>query len=119
MIRKVFQLGVLALLGVGSAGFPAATAGAAGARLNAVHLATSASGARVTLDLSRVTGEKFFTLHHPFRAVIDLPRTRARRGLRIPGARGLVAAIRVGPRPHGALRLVLVLNAAAAVHAHW
>lgn len=118
MIKKVFQLGVFLLLGVGPALVPAA-ARAAGARLSAVRLATSAAGARVTLDLSRVTDEKFFTLDHPYRAVIDLQRTRARRGLRLPGARGVVADIRVGSRPHGALRLVLVLHSAAGVHAAW
>ena len=117
MIRKVFQFGVLILLGVGPA-FVSAVA-AAGARLSAVHLATSAAGARLTLDLSRVTGERLFTLQHPFRAVIDLPRTRVRPGLRLPGARGLVASIRVAPRPHGALRMVLELNAAAGVRAAW
>ena len=119
MIRKVFQLGVLVLLGVGSAALPTAAARAAGARLSAVHLATSTAGARVTLDLTRVTGERFFTLENPTRAVIDLPATRVRPGLRLPGARGLVAAIRLGPRPHGALRLVVVLHAAAGVHAAW
>ena len=119
MIRKVSQLGALVFLGVSSALVPAGIVRAAGARLSAVHLATSGSGARVILDVSRVTGAKFFTLHHPFRAVIDLPRTRARPGLRLPGARGLVAGIRVGPRPRGTLRLVLVLNADAGVHADW
>jgi N-acetylmuramoyl-L-alanine amidase len=119
MIRKVFQLGALVLLGAASTAFPAAASRAAGARLSAVHLATSTAGTRVTLDLSRVTGEKFFTLEHPYRAVIDLPATRARPGLRLPRARGLVAGIRLGPRPHGALRLVLVLNAATGVHADW
>src|SRR6185437_16376649 len=104
MIRKVFQLGVLVFLGVGPAVFPAAAVRAAGARLSAVHLTTSRAGARVTLDLTRVTGEKFFTLAHPYRAVIDLQATRARSGLRLPVARGLVAGIRVVPRPHGALR---------------
>src|SRR5487761_156524 len=120
MIRKVFQLAVTVfLLGVGSAVGPAVAARAADARLTAVHLATSATGTRVTLDLSRVTGATFFALNHPFRAVIDLPRTHARRGLRLPGARGLVAGIRVGSRPHGALRVVLVLDATTRVHADW
>ena len=119
MIRKVFQLGALILLGIGLAAFPAAAVRAAGARLSAVHLATSTAGTRVTLDLSRVTGEKLFTLANPYRAVIDLPATRARPGLRLPGARGLVTSMRLGPRPHGALRLVLVLSAATGVHTYW
>jgi N-acetylmuramoyl-L-alanine amidase len=118
MIRKVFQLGIIVFLGVGSAWGPAA-ARAGEARLSAVHLVTSDAGTRLTLDVSRVTGEKFFTLERPFRAVIDLPQTRARPSLELPEARGLIAGIRLGQRPHGALRLVLVLHAAAAVHAGW
>ncbi|HEY7889593.1 MAG TPA: N-acetylmuramoyl-L-alanine amidase [Steroidobacteraceae bacterium] len=119
MIRKVFQIGALILVGVGSAVVPATAVRAAGARLGAVHLTTSAAETRVTLDVSRVEGEKLFTLEHPFRAVVDLPRTRMRPGLRLPRGRGLVAGIRVGPRPHGAVRLVIALNATAGVHADW
>jgi N-acetylmuramoyl-L-alanine amidase len=118
MIRKIFQPGIIILLGVGSAMCPAA-AGAAGARLRAVHLSTSDVGTRLTLDISRVTGEKLFTLDHPFRAVIDLPQTRARPGLELPAARGLIARIRMAPHAHGALRLVLVLHAPGGVHADW
>ena len=119
MIRKVFQLGALVLLGVGLAASPVAAVRAAAARLSAVHLTTSTAVTRVTLDLTRVTGEKFFTLAHPYRAVIDLQVTRARPGLRLPGARGVVSSIRLGRRPHGALRLVLVLNTATGMHADW
>ena len=118
MIRKVFQLGAIVLLGVGPAAIPAA-GHAAGARLSAVHLVASGDRARLTLNVSRVTGEKFFTLDHPFRAVIDLPQTRARAGLRLPAASGPVERIRLGHRPHGALRLVLVLHTATGVHADW
>ncbi|HTX05911.1 MAG TPA: N-acetylmuramoyl-L-alanine amidase [Steroidobacteraceae bacterium] len=117
MIRKVFQLGVIFFLGLGTA--VPAQAAPAGARLNAVHLATSADGARVTLDLSRVTGEKYFTLDRPFRAVIDLPRTHARPGLRLPLASGPLIGIRLGARPDGVLRLVLAMRATARVHADW
>lgn len=117
MIRKIFQLGAFVLIGFGTA-LPAPAA-AAGGRLNAIDLATSADGARVTLDLSRVTGEKYFTLDHPFRAVIDLPATRARAGLRLPPASGPVIGVRLGARPHGALRLVLALRSTARVRADW
>jgi N-acetylmuramoyl-L-alanine amidase len=118
MIRKVFQLSIIILLGVGSAMSPA-VAREASARLRAIHLTTSDVGTRLTLDISRVTGEKLFTLDHPFRAVIDLPRTRSRAGLELPEARGLIAGIRMAPRAHGMLRLVVVLHAASGVHADW
>jgi N-acetylmuramoyl-L-alanine amidase len=117
MIRKVFQLGVIFWAGLGAA-LPALAAPAA-ARLSAVALATSEDGARVTLDLSRVMGEKYFTLDHPFRAVIDLPQTHARPGLRLPLVSGSVTGIRMGARPHGVLRLVFALRSSARVHADW
>jgi N-acetylmuramoyl-L-alanine amidase len=118
MIRKAFQLGLIVLLGVGAMAV-AATARAGGARLTGVHLAPSADGARITLDLTRVTGEKFFTLDHPFRTVVDLPQTRATAHLQLPQAHGLLAGIRLGRRPNGTLRLVLVLQSATGVHADW
>ena len=118
MIRKVFQLGTILFLVLGSAAVPPA-ARAGEARLRAVHITTSDAATRLTLDVSRVTGQKFFTLQHPFRAVIDLPKTRATPGLDVPAARGLIAGIRVGSRSNGALRLVLVLHAESGVHADW
>ncbi|HWF99112.1 MAG TPA: N-acetylmuramoyl-L-alanine amidase [Steroidobacteraceae bacterium] len=121
MIRKVFQIGVLLLLGagLGIAPAPASAARAAHARLRAVHIATSTEGARVTLDVSRVTSEKLFILHRPYRAVLDLPQTGITRGLQLPSGRGLLADIRMGHRSNGALRLVFVLTAAARVQADW
>lgn len=119
MIRKIFQLGAIVLLGLGAGRLPAVAAPAGGARLSAVQLLTSGEGARVILDLSRVTGEKFFTLDHPFRAVIDLPGTRAEAGLKLPFASGPVTGIRIGSRPHGVLRLVLAMRSTTRVHADW
>jgi N-acetylmuramoyl-L-alanine amidase len=118
MIKKVFHLGVLLFLGAASTSL-AMAAGGMQARLRGLHVTHSPAGARVTLDLSRVTGEKLFTLDRPFRAVVDLPRTRAPRGLELPRGPGLVAEVRMGRRPNGALRLVFVLRAAARVHADW
>jgi N-acetylmuramoyl-L-alanine amidase len=118
MIRKVFQVSLVIFLGIGSAVIPAASR-AGEARLRAVHLAISDAATRLTLDVSRVTGEKSFTLERPFRVAIDLPHTRFNPGLKLPAARGLIAGIRVGSRPNGALRLVLVLRAASGVHADW
>ena len=118
MIRKVFQLGIIVLLGVGSA-LSVAVAREGSARLRAVHVATSDVTTRLTLDVSRVTGEKLFTLDHPFRAVIDLPRTRPRPGLALPAGRGLIAGMRMAPRAHGTLRLVVELQAPSGVRADW
>jgi len=118
MIRKVFQLSIIILLGVGSV-TGAAMAREGSARLRSMHVASSDAGTRLTLDISRVTGERLFTLGHPFRAVIDLPRTRVSPGVKLPNARGLIAAIRMAPRAHGTLRLVVVLHAPSGVHADW
>lgn len=122
MIRKVFQIasriGVLLLLGIGPAALPA-TARAVDARLSALSVAASPGAARVTLALSRFTGEHYFTLDRPFRAVVDLPQTQAAPSLRLPGGRGLLAGVRMGRRPNGALRLVFVLRAPAAMHLEW
>lgn len=115
MIRKVFQVWTLALLGLGAV----AAARSADARLGSVRLTASAAAARLTFAVSRVTGERFFTLGHPFRAVLDLPQTLPVRGLRLPAARGLVADVRMGRRPNGVLRLVFVLRAPARVRGGW
>lgn len=71
MIKKVFQIGVVASLMVA-----VNLAWAAGTELRGVHVSAIPGGTQVTLDLTAATGEKLFTLDHPRRAVIDLGHTR-------------------------------------------
>ena len=117
---KVFRIGALLLLALGAAAAAVPQpVRAADARLEAVRVRSLDSGARVILRLSRFTGERYFTLDHPFRAVIDLPATEAAPRLRLPGVVGLVSDVRMGRRPNGALRLVFTLRGPAAVTARW
>ena len=69
---------------------------------------------RVVLDLSAPARYELFTLSSPERVVIDLRDARlddAR--VAMPGASGLVRAIRSGAQPNGALRVVIDLAANA------
>ena len=69
---------------------------------------------RVVLDLSAPARYELFTLSSPERVVIDLLDARlddARVGM--PGASGLVRAIRSGAQPDGSLRVVIDLSANA------
>jgi N-acetylmuramoyl-L-alanine amidase len=117
---NAFRIWALLLLGLGvaAAALPQPAWGAE-ARLEAVRVRSLGSGARVILRLSRATGERYFTLAHPFRAVVDLPGTEAAARLRLPRGGGLVSEVRMGRRPNGALRLVFTLRGPAAVTARW
>lgn len=120
MKTKVFRFGGFIVLALGSAAAAAPHAArASDARLDHVRMHAASSSAQVSLGLSRFTGEKYFTLGHPYRAVFDLPGTRAASGLRLPSGRGLITDVRMGRRPNGALRLVFTLRARAAVSARW
>ena len=89
------------------------------AAVRALSLTTSAQGAALTVDLSRETSYTLFTLEHPYRVVVDLKTTERNRSAHLPHPGGIVAALRAGVRPQGALRLVLQLEAASPAHAHW
>ncbi len=79
--------------------------------LRAVSLdAPGADGARLQLQLSDAPRQKIFTLNHPYRVVIDLPRTQLARGVKLPAVGGPVRDLRSGRRAGGTLRLVLELN---------
>lgn len=117
MIKKVFCLTFLLLLGAGL--MRPETAAAATARLSRVTLLHSSGRTWARLTLSRVTSVHYFTLDHPHRVVLDLDRTRFGQGDRLPQDWGGVRYVRVGRRPGGALRVVFVLASAATPSLTW
>ena len=117
MIKKAFYLALLLLPGVGLARLPPAAASVA--RLSRVRLFESRGGTWARLSLSRVTAARYFTLDHPYRAVVDLAQTQLKDGVRLPQQWGSVSETRVGRRPGGALRVVFVLRSAATMRLAW
>jgi N-acetylmuramoyl-L-alanine amidase len=114
MIKKAFQIGVVASLMVA-----VNPAWAAGAELRGVRVSATPAGTQVTLDLTAATNEKLFTLDHPERAVIDLGHTRLSDSLRLPLGVGVVAGFRVGTQPGGTLRFVMQLKSSAPARSVW
>jgi len=111
MIRKAFLVGVadgLLTLAV----LPTATA----AELRFLKLSATPESAVMTLRLTQGSAAKVFTLDGPDRAVIDLPETHAAQHMAVPGAAGLVSAVRLGHQPGGTLRIVLELKSQVAIH---
>ena len=90
----------------------------AGARLSSASLDSDAASATLTLSLSASVQPRVFMLENPRRAVIDLPDTQRGSALSLPAALGVVSAVRGAPREHGAYRLVLELQSAAAASPH-
>jgi N-acetylmuramoyl-L-alanine amidase len=114
MIKKAFQIGVVAALM--AAVNPAR---AAGTELRGVRVSETPGGTQVTLDLTSVTSEKLFTLDHPQRAVIDLGNTRLGGNVRLPLGTGVVSGFRIGAQPGGTLRVVMQLRSLAPTHGVW
>jgi N-acetylmuramoyl-L-alanine amidase len=114
MIRKVFHqaiAGCLIALGLTSAGVAD--------ELRSLVITATAESAQLTLDLTDVTAQKLFALEGPDRVVIDLPHTHLASGVRVPEGAGVVAAVRVGARPGGTLRVVVQTNAALRARSAW
>src|ERR1700751_5726797 len=105
MIKKVFRRGWAAAL-VGIAAFTPALA----TELRGIGLSGDADSAQLTLDLTDSAAQKLFTLDHPARVVIDLPHTQLMHGIHAPAPSGVVTAVRLGPQPHGTLRVVIELR---------
>jgi N-acetylmuramoyl-L-alanine amidase len=114
MIKKAFQIGVVASL-VAAAG----TSWAAGSELRGIHLSATPGSAQITLDLTDSATQRIFKLNHPDRTVIDLGHTRLARGLRAPTADGIVSGVRIGTQPGGNVRVVIQLNAPVPAHSAW
>lgn len=113
MKSKAFQIGVVAVLAAANPVW------GAGSQLRGVHISATPAGTQVTLDLSAITSEKFFTLEHPDRAVIDLGSTRMSGSLRLPLGAGVVSGFRIGTQPGGTLRFVMQLKSATTVRRVW
>jgi N-acetylmuramoyl-L-alanine amidase len=114
MIRKAFQIGVVAALMAA-----VNLAWAAGTELRGVRVSATPGGTQVTLDLTSATREKLFTLDHPQRAVIDLGNTRLGGNVRLPLGTGVVSGFRIGTQPGGTLRVVMQLKSLAATRSVW
>ena len=91
----------------------------AGTELRGLFLSASESGASLTLDCSRATRYRIFTLEYPYRVVLDLSDIRLSSRAQLPHAAGLVSSVRAGARAHGGLRLVLELASAERARARW
>ncbi|HUN25902.1 MAG TPA: N-acetylmuramoyl-L-alanine amidase [Steroidobacteraceae bacterium] len=103
----------------GAAAVCASMAASAGTQLRGLVLDASEQGASLTLDLSRATRYRLFTLANPYRIVLDLRDIRLAPHAQLPHASGVVSSVRAGPRAHGGLRLVLQLAAAYPASARW
>jgi N-acetylmuramoyl-L-alanine amidase len=114
MIKKAFQLAVLAALVGGTS-----AAVAASAELREARLSATGTSAQLTLDVAGTTTQKAFTLDRPRRVVIDLAHTGVVRGFRAPEGAGVVSDIRTGHQIGGTLRIVVQLNAPAAARITW
>jgi N-acetylmuramoyl-L-alanine amidase len=114
MIKKAFQIGVIASLMVA-----VNLAWAAGTELRGVRVSATPGATQVTLDLTAATSEKLFTLDHPQRAVIDLGNTRLGGNLRLPLGAGVVSGFRIGTQPGGTLRVVMQLKSLSPTRSVW
>jgi N-acetylmuramoyl-L-alanine amidase len=114
MIKKVFQIGVVASLMVA-----VSLAWAAGTELRGVRVAAIPGGTQVTLDLTAPTTQKLFTLDNPRRAVIDLGHTRLGGSVRLPLGAGVVSGFRIGTQPGGTLRFVMQLRSLTPTRSVW
>jgi N-acetylmuramoyl-L-alanine amidase len=90
-----------------------ATTFCSAATVNSVRVWSGPDSTRVVFELTAPVEHRVSTLADPARIVIDLPDTKAAGPLSLPEPKGVVAAVRAGPRSGGDLRVVLELTKAA------
>ena len=78
------------------------------AEIREVRVASTETGSRVVLDLSAPVKHKAFLLDSPHRVVLDVSRSSLNSNL--PGADGVITAMRSGELPHHGLRLVFEVS---------
>jgi N-acetylmuramoyl-L-alanine amidase len=74
------------------------------AEIREVRVATTETGSRVVLDLSAPVKHKVFLLDSPHRVVLDVSKSSLKS--KLPGADGVITAMRSGKLPNSGLRLV-------------
>lgn len=104
-----------AMFRVALAGVLACAAGAALAgEVTTVSLNQGATGTRAEIQLAGSGQYRTLTLAGPDRLVVDLPASRAKAGLGLPGAAGIVRSVRTGQPDANTLRIVFDLAAPVA-----
>jgi len=78
------------------------------AEIREVRVASTETGSRVVLDLSAPVKHKAFLLDSPHRVVLDVSKSSLNSNL--PGADGVITAMRSGELPHHGLRLVFEVS---------
>jgi N-acetylmuramoyl-L-alanine amidase len=74
------------------------------AEIRDIRVASTETGTRVVLDLSAPVKHKAFLLDDPGRVVLDVSKASLKSDM--PGAEGVITAMRSGKLPHNGLRLV-------------
>lgn len=82
----------------------------AATEIRAVQLRTLSGATDLLLDLKGGSDRKVFSLDNPARVVIDLPKARLGKGVKLPPGQGVVKQLRLGSQQGQTLRLVLRLD---------
>ncbi len=77
--------------------------------IKSVGVSTGATGTRAEIQLAGSGGFKTLSLANPNRLVVDFPDSAGVRGLKLPGAAGLVTSVRTGQPVPGTFRVVFEL----------
>ncbi|MCD9029965.1 N-acetylmuramoyl-L-alanine amidase [Luteimonas sp. BDR2-5] len=90
-----------------------------GAELRGVDLGTGPTGTRAELKLDARAEFSVISLADPHRLVVDLPGTRLRGGVTLPGGKGVVQAVRSGQPVPGTTRIVFDLASGVVAPQPW